>query len=257
LFAAKRILQDRCSNEFQGMSDLRIEFLGDSAVLLNFGERIDAELNLRVHALADVLRDADLPGLIDVVPAYASIAVHYDLRVWHAVRADETAAQRLSTCLANIVDKYIFIRKANSLPRIDIPVCYGADFGPDLADLAKHAQLDEQDVIARHSAADYRVAMLGFAPGFPYLLGLDANLRAPRRANPRTRVPAGSVAIGAAQTGIYPRELPGGWQIIGRTPLVLFDPTKESPALLSPGQQIRFHEIDAHEFARLRRHPTA
>jgi KipI family sensor histidine kinase inhibitor len=130
-------------------------------------------------------------------------------------------------------------------------VCYGGESGPDLDAVAEHAGLSRDDVIARHAAAEYTVAMLGFAPGFPYLLGLDRALQVPRRPSPRTRVPAGSVAIGGAQTGIYPRELPGGWHLIGRTPLVLFDPAREPPCLLAPGDRVRFREIEAGEFARL------
>ena len=130
-----------------------------------------------------------------------------------------------------------------------VPVCYGGEFGPDLDDLARYARLSVDEVIARHCAPDYRVAMLGFAPGFPYLLGLDPALHAPRRATPRVRVPAGSVAIGGAQTGIYPSELPGGWLLIGRTPLTLFDPAREAPALLAPGQRLRFRAISADEIS--------
>ena len=133
---------------------------------------------------------------------------------------------------------------------IEIPVCYGGEFGPDLDAVATHCGLEPAEVSARHAAGDYRVAMLGFMPGFAYLLGLDESLHMPRRASPRTRVPAGSVAIGGAQTGIYPRELPGGWQLIGRTPLTLFDPSQAEPALLRPGQRVRFRAIDAAAFAR-------
>jgi KipI family sensor histidine kinase inhibitor len=138
---------------------------------------------------------------------------------------------------------------------IDVPVCYGGAHGPDLDALATTLGLDVADLVARHAGGDYRVAMIGFAPGFPYLLGLDASLHAPRRAHPRTRVPRGSVAIGGAQTGIYPSELPGGWQLIGRTPLVLFDPEREPACLFSPGDAVRFHAItpaafDAIEAAR-------
>lgn len=136
-------------------------------------------------------------------------------------------------------------------PSIEIPVCYDGEFGPDLDAVAAHAHLSHAEVIARHTAGDYSVAMLGFAPGFPYLLGLDPALHTPRRANPRTRVPAGSVAIGGAQAGIYPRELPGGWQVIGRTPCVLFDPQRDPPCLLPPGTRVRFRAIDAATFARL------
>ena len=135
-------------------------------------------------------------------------------------------------------------------------MCYGGEYGPDLEAVAVHAGLSPDAVVARHAAGDYSVAMLGFAPGFPYLLGLDPALHAPRRTDPRTRVPAGSVAIGGAQTGIYPRELPGGWNLIGRTPLPLFDPRREPPALLAAGDRVRFRAIDVDGFARLAGRPA-
>ena len=138
-----------------------------------------------------------------------------------------------------------------SPPLVEIPVCYGGEYGPDLLDVAHLSGLDAAQVGARHAAVEYRVAMLGFAPGFPYLLGLDPSLHAPRRATPRTRVPAGSVAIGGAQTGMYPCELPGGWQLIGRTPLALFDAQRDPPCLLAPGDRVRFCAIDASRFAEL------
>jgi allophanate hydrolase subunit 1 len=134
---------------------------------------------------------------------------------------------------------------------VEIPVCYGGEHGPDLDAVAAHAGLSRDEVVARHAGAGYTVAMLGFAPGFPYLLGLDPALHVPRRANPRTRVPSGSVAIGGAQTGIYPRELPGGWHLIGRTPRALFDPARNPPCLLAPGDRVRFRTITADEFAPL------
>ncbi|HEY6894280.1 MAG TPA: 5-oxoprolinase subunit PxpB, partial [Rhodanobacteraceae bacterium] len=133
---------------------------------------------------------------------------------------------------------------------VEIPVRYGGEYGPDLDALAHYAKLDAAEVIAKHTAATYTVAMLGFAPGFPYLFGLDDALQMPRRATPRTRVPAGSVAIGGAQTGIYPTELPGGWQLIGRTPLALFDAARDPPSLLMPGDRVRFVAIGADAFAR-------
>ena len=137
---------------------------------------------------------------------------------------------------------------------IEVPVCYGGEYGPDLDAVAEHAGLAQNEIVARYTAAEYTVAMIGFAPGFPYLLGLDPALAMPRRTDPRPRVPAGSVAIGGAQAGIYPRELPGGWQLIGRTPLVLFDSRREPPCLFAPGDDVRFRAIRADEFARLVEH---
>lgn len=223
------------------MAEFSIETLSEDALLLRLGDRIDAELNARIHAIAARLREMALPGIHDIAPAYASLLVRFD-----PFATDRTDALRDN------------LRKLASEPGVhgdtsprlvEIPVCYGGEYGADLQDVARHAGLDAQQLVARHASMEYRVAMLGFAPGFPYLLGMDPSLRVPRRATPRTRVPAGSVAIGGAQTGIYPRELPGGWQVIGRTPLALFDARRDPPCLLAPGDRVRFRAIDADEFA--------
>ena len=234
-----------------------IEILGDAALLLRFGDRIDATLNASVHAVARALHDANLPGVRELVPAYSSVAVHYDPRVWLGKGAVPTSyegmLERLREVATRALAEYVPSRAGDGDAPFEIPVCYGGEFGPDLDEVAEHARLSASEVTALHGAADYRVAMLGFAPGFPYLLGLDTRLVTPRRANPRTRVPVGSVASGGAQTGIYPRELPGGWRLIGRTPLRLFDTARASPALLTPGQRIRFRAIGVEEFGALAR----
>ncbi|MGN6518364.1 MAG: 5-oxoprolinase subunit PxpB [Dokdonella sp.] len=217
-----------------------VEPLGDTALLLRFGDRIDAASNARVHAAAATLRAAALPGVVDVVPAYASLALHYSPGVW---REGTLAPWRRFADAVRDALAVTSIVPAQPSREVDIPVCYGGEHGPDLDALAAALGLTADEVIARHSGGDYRVAMLGFAPGFPYLLGLDASLHAARRARPRTRVPRGSVAIGGAQTGIYPSELPGGWQLIGRTPLVLFDPQREPACVLAPGDVVRLRPI--------------
>lgn len=225
--------------------------MGEGALLLRFGERIDAALNARVHAAARALRDAALPGVEELVPAYASLLLRFDA----ATAADAARMREVERAVRAVLDASgedaEASARAETARTVEIPVCYGGDFGPDLDAVAAHAGLGADAVIARHAAGDYRVAMLGFAPGFPYLLGLDPALHAPRLATPRTRVPAGSVAIGGAQTGIYPRELPGGWRIVGRTPLALFDLARDPACLLAPGDRVRFRAIDAAEFARL------
>lgn len=237
------------------MNNIHVDWLGDRSLLLRLGTGIEPKLNARIHTAAGVLRMANLPGVTDIVPAYASIAIHYDPLAWSgnddSATPGERLAQRLLAELRSAGDIDADEAIGHEQRIVEIPVCYGGEFGPDLGEVARIANLDESEVIARHTSGDYRVAMLGFAPGFAYLLGLDPALHAPRRANPRTRVPAGSVAIGGAQTGIYPRELPGGWQIIGRTPLTLFDAMRDPPTLLIPGQRVRFRAIDADEFARL------
>ena len=240
------------------MKPFALEPLGDSALLIRLGERIDAATNRSALALAEVLRAAAIPGIRAIAPAYASVCVHYDIAAFAstAVAAPPhwLAAERVGEIAAKfLADGDGSRTEAGEGLLLEIPVCYGGEFGPDLGDVAAHAGIDERAVIDAHASGDYRVAMLGFMPGFPYLLGLAESLHTPRRASPRTRVPAGSVAIGGAQTGIYPRELPGGWQLIGRTPLVLFDPARAQPALLQPGQGVRFRAIGAGEFAALTR----
>lgn len=215
------------------------EPVGERMLLLRLGAAIDPALNARVHALAGSLQAAGLTGITDLVPAYASLAVHYDPLAWD--EGDGPPWRRLERAL-----RAVQARAAEVAPtprRIELPVRYGGDEGPDLETVARHAGIAPDEVVLRHAAATYRVAMLGFAPGFPYLLGLDPVLELPRRAEPRLRVPAGSVAIGGAQTGVYPRELPGGWHLVGRTPLVLFDPGRDPPCLLAPGDEVRFRPL--------------
>ena len=231
-----------------GERGFAIEPVGETCLVLRFGERIDAALNARVHDAAAALRAAALPGVIDMLPAYATLALTYAPAVWSAGSGApwRQLADAVRALLASGSPRF-----ASSGASIEIPVTYGGERGPDLDALALHCGLSRDAVIARHTTPTYRVAMLGFAPGFPYLFGLDPALHTPRRATPRVRVPRGSVAIGGSQTGIYPAQLPGGWQLVGQTPLALFDPAREPPALLAPGDQVRFRAIDADEFAAL------
>ena len=231
------------------LSDVEIEALAEDAWLLRLGNTVDATVNERVHAAAATLQ-ANLVN-VECVPAYASLLLRFDVAQW----LDDDGrfrAERLRAAIAAALDARSSIDKA---PRaMSIPVCYD---GVDLPEVATLARMSTEEVITRHTAALYHVAMLGFAPGFPYLLGLDPALAVPRRSNPRTRVPAGSVAIGGQQTGIYPQSLPGGWQLIGRTPLRLFDLSAASPSLLQPGDQVRFRAIDEGEYQRLAADPDA
>jgi KipI family sensor histidine kinase inhibitor len=236
------------------MAEFSIEPLAEDALLLRFGDGIDVATNACVHAAAKVLRRADLPGITDVAPAYATLLVRFDPFALGIDTLPETVAKTLDPGFRRDDEQKATAAADDAVCIVEIPVCYNGGFGLDLDAVAEHARLSRDEVIARHAAAEYTVAMLGFAPGFPYLLGLDASLHVPRRVSPRTRVPAGSVAIGGAQTGIYPRELPGGWHLIGRTPLALFDPQREPPCLLAPGDRVRFRAIDADEFARLATH---
>lgn len=222
--------------------------LSDTALLLRMGDRLDADLNAHVHALAALLRAARPDGIEDLVPGYASLAVFLDSE---AAATGRIHPADIEAWIAWALDHLGPAEEAATPRRIDIPVCYGGEFGPDLEALAAELGLAPEDLVARHSGAEYRVALLGFAPGFPYLMGLDPALAAPRLATPRAMVPAGSVGIAGAQTGIYPRESPGGWRLIGRTPLRLFDAAREAPSLLAPGDRLRFVPIDAERFRAL------
>jgi KipI family sensor histidine kinase inhibitor len=230
---------------FSRDSTLRVEALGDRALLAILGKGIDPGVNDEVHRLASLIRERELPGVHDLVPAYATVAVHYDPAAWSGDKVPPHEA------LKNEILRLWEGAGTSSFPparQVDIPVCYGGAFGPDLAEVAGLCALSEEEVIARHAAAAYRVYMIGFSPGFAYLGGLDPTIATPRRATPRLKVPAGSVGIAGMQTGIYPVTTPGGWQIIGRTPKPLFLPTQENPCLLYPGDRLRFVPIDEAAF---------
>jgi KipI family sensor histidine kinase inhibitor len=216
--------------------------VGDSALLIELGDEINPAINAQVQALALALDEYALPGLGEAVPAYRSLLWHYDPLLLSFDQVRELAEQALSQAQAS----------APPEPRlIEIPTCYGGQFGPDLEFVARHNGLKPKDVIHLHSSTLYPVYMLGFSPGFAYLGGLPPAIAAPRLSSPRTQVPAGSVGIAGAQTGIYPIATPGGWRLIGRTPLRLFDPQRRPPALLRPGDRVRFTPIDADRFIAL------
>lgn len=207
--------------------------LGDSAILITLGNSIDRAVNRRVRACAGMLERATLPEVTDIVPAYCSLAVHYDARATDS--ADITA--RLKNVVGSVIQDDAGDDEG---PVVSIPVIYD---GPDLHAVADATRLDVAGVIARHTAVEYRAYMIGFAPGFAYLGDLDSALRLPRHATPRTRVPRGSVGIAGAQTAVYPHETPGGWHLIGRTELLLFDAERDPPSLLRAGDRVRFDRI--------------
>lgn len=223
------------------------EPMGETALLLHLGGSMDDAVNARVHVVATAIRQADLTDVTDIVPAYASVLVR------HRPLASKTRADLHRKLLALGDDATAATPCAEGEDH-EIPVCYDSGHGPDLASLAHMHGLTIQQVIDLHTAPTYRVAMTGFAPGFPYLLGLDERLATPRLETPRTRVPAGSIGIAGQQTGIYPSELPGGWRLIGQTPLALFRPGNAAhPCLLQPGDRVRFRAIDAMRFEALRK----
>jgi KipI family sensor histidine kinase inhibitor len=223
----------------------RFEALADDAWLIHLGITADAATNAHVHALAARIRAQCPTWLCDLVPAYTSLGVFFDSCSIDAEAARDWLQSQCSVDIATAA--------AQPSRIIEIPVCYGGAHGEDLDAAAAELGIAPIELTARHAASLYTVAMIGFAPGFPYLSGLDPILALPRLATPRTRVPAGSIAIGGAQTGIYPNESPGGWRLLGRTPLLLFDAQRDPPSLLAPGDRVRFVAINAEAFTRWQR----
>lgn len=220
---------------------MRILPLGDRAILVEFGSGIDEPTRLQVRASFEQLSSRSLAGVLAIVPGFASIAVHYDpAQVARAVGATPHAA---ITAAVEDVLRTVVATPSGEARLVEIPVCYDPTLAPDLDEVAAHAQLTPAQVVELHSAPDYVVHMIGFLPGFPYLGGLDQRLTTPRRSSPRTRVPAGSVAIGGSQTGVYTIDSPGGWQLIGRTAIRLFDVERDPPTQLQIGDSVRFRPV--------------
>jgi inhibitor of KinA len=209
---------------------------GDHALLAVFGDEIDLATNRRVHALDRLLQEEPFSALVETVPTYTSILIYYDLMssdYEHTLAAVKEKIKRIGA-------------ETELVPRkVDIPTVYGGDFGPDIEYVARHNHLSIGEVIQIHSSREYPVFMMGFTPGFPYLGGMDERIATPRLESPRTHVPSGSVGIAGKQTGIYPIDSPGGWQIIGRTALKLFDPNRVPPFLLAPGDMVHFVPVEA------------
>ncbi len=214
---------------------------GDTALAVEFGERIDRATSERVLALHDRLAHAALPGVVELLPTFRSLMVHYDpLRTSHA---------ELSRRLEPLLDGLEAVRPAAR--RWTIPVSYDPAFALDLEEVAARTGLTPAEVVEQHSTTTYHVYMIGFLPGYPYMGDLPARLALPRRENPRTQVPAGSVAIATTMTAVYTLQSPGGWHILGRTPVPLWDRRRSPPAVLAPGDKVRFAPVGMDEFARL------
>jgi inhibitor of KinA len=241
--------------------------LGDSALIVRVREQFEdapEEILDDVLRAGQRLRSAAIPGVVELAPSYTSVAVFFDpLRAANASgqsdRAFDWLSDRIHVAVAAGALSTVAAAKADDRGRrrrtarsnarlVEIPVCYDPAFAPDIDDVARQARISTKEVVDLHSAAEYRVACIGFVPGFPFLTGLAKGLATPRRDIPRKKIPAGSVGIGGAQTGIYPLCSPGGWNLIGRTPLRLFDPQKDPPALLRAGDHVRFRVITREEF---------
>jgi inhibitor of KinA len=220
----------------------RFQVSGDRVLLVALGDGIDLRVNEAVRALTERLRRDPPRGLEVVLPAYRSLAVVYDPLATTPAALEKAVRQR-----AHHLD-------GSDIPppsTVEIPVCYGGDFGPDIGFVAEHNQIDVSEVIAIHTANLYHIYTIGFAPGFCYLGGLDPRLHTPRLETPRTSVPAGAVGIAEAQTGIYPLQSPGGWRLIGRTPLKLFDARRTDPFLYQAGDSLRFVAISLETYRQL------
>lgn len=232
-----------------------ITALGDTALRIELGEQIDESTHRRVRAAMLTLEAAAIAGVTEVTAAYTTVTLFYDpLRVAEAGAPATNVAGWLE---AKVRDAIKSGRKPENLKGrlVEIPICYGGEFGPDLGEVAARAKLSAEEVIKRHSRAEYFVHVVGFAPGFGYLGGLPKELATPRRDSPRIKVPAGSLGIGGAQTGIYPMASPGGWNLIGRTPQLMFRPAENPPVLLCPGDRVKFRVITRGEFAALEARP--
>jgi KipI family sensor histidine kinase inhibitor len=211
---------------------------GDQALVVELGDGIDVDVNRRVHNLAQLVEVGDIPGVVDLIPTYRSLLVQYDI-----TRTSLSALRAALLKLCRDPGELTLER-----PRVvHIPTLYGGDYGPDLLFVAEHGGLTSDEVVRVHSEAEYLVYMMGFTPGFPYLGGLDERLASPRLPTPRQEIPAGSVGIAESQTGVYPIASPGGWRLIGRTPVVLFDPLREPPSLVAAGDYVRFTPLGGEE----------
>ena len=219
--------------------DARIVPAGDAAWLVELPERIDPVVNARAIEIAAGVTRLALPFVLDVVVGYRSVMVYVD----PVADGAETIAGRLDSILADSEPESVAQGRS-----VEVPVCYDARFGPDLSDVAAFGRCSAEEVIERHLAVEYRVFVVGFVPGFAYLAPVDPRIAAPRRLSPRVKVPRGSVAIAAGQTGIYPAETPGGWNLIGRTPVRPYAPDRSEPFLLRAGDLVRFRRIGESEY---------
>ena len=221
----------------------RILPTGDRALTVELGNEIDEQINANLMGLIKSLSDARIKGIEEFVPSFRAVLIHYN----PAILSYEKMTDIVTGALKNPVKE-----AAHHSRTVVIPVCYDREYGPDIEDVAKHAGISVEEVIKIHTSTPYLVYMLGFQPGFPYLGGLDERIHTPRLETPRIKLEAGSVGIGGGQTGLYPMESPGGWRIIGVTPVRCYNPEKDRPIPYSAGDRIKFEAITKDEFLELR-----
>lgn len=224
------------------MSEVRYLVSGDCAVCVEFGNEISPVINKKIRAFNIAVEQSGIEGIVETVPTYRSLLVHYQPEVIGFKELTEKF-ESLMDSLSNIPIPPPTV--------IEIPVLYGGEMGPDIENVASHNGKTVEEVIRIHTSEDYLIYMLGFIAGFPYLGGMSKEIAAPRLKSPRVKIDGGSVGIAGEQTGVYPVDSPGGWQLIGRTPLKLYDADREKPVLLEAGQYIRFRSIDAAEYAEI------
>lgn len=230
--------------------------LGEAGLLVRFGTTISPEVHRRVKALADHLDGHPFPGMVETVISYTSLAVYYDpMAVRRSDReGNRSAFQIVSSYVEQECSAAAKDSGADAAALVEIPVCYGGEYGPDLDYVAEYHHMTPEEVVAIHTAAEYLVYMIGFCPGFPYLGGMDKRIATPRRQTPRVEIPARSIGIAGEQTGGYPMKTPGGWQLIGRTPVEMFDmANEERPSLLHAGDRVKFKAVSEEEYRALRR----
>lgn len=226
--------------------------LGDGSIVLQSGKTIDIDNHRKIQAIKDYLKKHPFPGMLEYIPAYTTLTIFYDVMGVESYKSEHgltgtTPYQLVCEWIEHAISE--MPDKANTSTRlIKIPVCYGSDDGPDLKIVAEHNGLTEREVIDIHSEPDYLVYMIGFAPGFPYIGGMSEKIETPRKESPRVEIPARTVGIAGMETGVYPIETPGGWQLIGKTPVELFRPDNPSPTLLESGDMIRFYPISEEEY---------
>lgn len=223
--------------------DIKVMPAGDSALVVEFGNEINEAINEKVHALAQKIRQENIPGITEMIPTFRSLLVSYDML--------QISYSKLSVMLS-VLSRELEMNRAAHRRIVKIPCCYGARFGVDLSDMERLTGLSREEIIELHSSVDYKIYMLGFLPGFVYLGGLDKRLEVPRLDTPRVRIGKGAVGIGGNQTGIYPMDSPGGWRLIGGTPVDLYDPEREDPVLLRAGEYIRIVPISIMDYYDIR-----
>ena len=218
--------------------------VGDRAISIDFGQVIDPTINRHIRQTIERIKALQLEGIIELVPTYCALLVEYDAMLYSYSEICNIIEPTLEEGMTNTTNELVTV--------VEVPTVYGGEFGPDLSFVASHNHLSEDEVISIHSGTDYLVYMLGFIPGFTYLGGMDSRIATPRLSSPRTLIPAGSVGIAGEQTGTYPSDSPGGWQIIGRTPVTMYDMSKAQAALLKAGDYVRYVPIDKSEFHRIK-----